>query len=250
MCRRIPVPDRSLQVLPPPSVERIRDAGGPCLAHRLHLRLLLVPVMLLTLSADAQASSAAVEQGFEFSVQNVEITTRGEYGLISYRGAGMDDDQRRTGHPALPVITARFLLPPETKVEQLSVNVTDRVQLEGRYLPLPIQPHEGGFAGPDPEINVSHDHRAGSMLAMAPNPVNPVAWVTFRLAQAEEAALSVLDVQGRVVRVLARGEMPAGQYRIPWDGKTTTGAPASSGVYFLRLDRSAGGEVRRVTLVR
>ena len=35
--------------------------------------------------------------------------------------------------------------------------------------------------------------------------------------------LSVLDVQGREVAVLIRGEQQAGRYQAVWDGRTTRG---------------------------
>ncbi len=81
----------------------------------------------------------------------------GEYDLITYDGAVLDADQSRIGYPALPVLSYHFLLPPETKVDDLTVSVRSREDLLGTYWPIPIQPREGGFEPPDPEIYQSYD---------------------------------------------------------------------------------------------
>ncbi|HEX5031705.1 MAG TPA: PQQ-dependent sugar dehydrogenase [Candidatus Eisenbacteria bacterium] len=54
-----------------------------------------------------------------------------------------------------------------------------------------------------------------------------------------DASVDVFDVKGRKVRTLHRGVMPAGRTPLGWDGRFEGGAPAPSGVYWLRL-RAAG----------
>ncbi len=80
-----------------------------------------------------------------------------------------------------------------------------------------------------------------------PNPFNPNTVVTFTLPQAAEAGLSVYDVAGRKVATLFEGEASAGQHSAAWDGRTDTGTPAATGVYFARL--SAMGQERSIKMV-
>lgn len=87
---------------------------------------------------------------------------------------------------------------------------------------------------------------SGSFVAASPNPMTDATTVSFALGRGGPVALEVLDLRGRRVRTFAA----SGTGRVHWDGRTDTGAPASSGMYFLRA-RSGGETVQgRVTLVR
>lgn len=57
------------------------------------------------------------------------------------------------------------------------------------------------------------------------------------------------DAAGRVVRQLADRVFEASG-TVAWDGRTTAGAPAVSGVYFLRFEREGSVDVRRIVRVR
>jgi len=83
-----------------------------------------------------------------------------------------------------------------------------------------------------------------------PNPFNPQTRIHYALPCAEEARLSIFDVQGREVALLLAGTQPAGEGVVDWDGRDGTGRPAPSGVYFARL--AACGELlsRKITLAR
>ena len=72
-----------------------------------------------------------------------------------------------------------------------------------------------------------------------PNPFNPSTRVMFSLATAGTATVDVLDLQGRVVRTLHQGHLPAGPSSLVWDGRDNQGRPAASGAYLARL-RSSG----------
>lgn len=74
------------------------------------------------------------------------------------------------------------------------------------------------------------------------NPARRTAGIAFELPRAGEVRLEVLDAGGRRVGVLAEGWRAAGRHEASWTGAGTAGAPAPTGVYFLRL--SAGGRVR------
>jgi len=100
-----------------------------------------------------------------------------------------------------------------------------------------------GIEGPDaPDL-------PDAVLRMSnyPNPFNEYTLVGFTVASAEaynRVELDVYDVQGRRLRHLFSGDLPAGNYTIRWDGRLDAGAEAPSGVYFSRLrigDRHAAG---------
>ena len=63
-----------------------------------------------------------------------------------------------------------------------------------------------------------------------PNPFNPTTTLAFRLPLRCQATLKVFDLNGRQVRVVAEGELPAGEHRYEFDA-----AGLASGVYFYVL---------------
>lgn len=88
------------------------------------------------------------------------------------------------------------------------------------------------------------------LSAVRPNPMRSDAAVAFSLPARAHATLIVLDVQGRVVRRLLDGVVPAGEHRVVWDGRTDQGRRAAAGVYFLRGLVGERVESRRVVLSR
>lgn len=82
-----------------------------------------------------------------------------------------------------------------------------------------------------------------------PNPASATAVIPLRLVEKQKVRLTVHDAAGRAVRVLADGELPAGEHRLTWDGLNAGGERAARGVYFLRLDSRAGRREARLVLL-
>jgi flagellar hook assembly protein FlgD len=75
----------------------------------------------------------------------------------------------------------------------------------------------------------------GSALrAPWPNPTQGAISTQFAVARAANLKLSVVDLQGREVRVLASGTYQPGLYQVSWDGRTNHGTMIPSGIYLLR----------------
>jgi immune inhibitor A len=90
----------------------------------------------------------------------------------------------------------------------------------------------------------------GHPLALAaprPSPMRATAEIGFSLPREMAVRLSILDLQGRELAVLATGVLAAGPHGVTWDGGTDRGA-APAGLYFARL--AAGGRVLAQRLVR
>ena len=68
-----------------------------------------------------------------------------------------------------------------------------------------------------------------------PNPFNPETQIAFALPEAARVSLIVYNVMGQHVLTLVDRELPAGEQRFTWDGRTGDGRQAASGVYFYRL---------------
>ena len=79
-----------------------------------------------------------------------------------------------------------------------------------------------------------------ALLTNYPNPFNPETWIPYQLAQPAEVAVSIHTTDGKLIRTLALGQLPAGVYQdkdraVYWDGKNEQGESVASGVYFYTL---------------
>jgi len=91
----------------------------------------------------------------------------------------------------------------------------------------------------------------GRLLVRAyPNPFNPLTTITYSLPVAGPASLQVYDLQGRLVRTLVAGWLPAGECRVSWDGRDQQGAAVAAGTYTLRLESGPQAQVTKVLLLK
>ena len=72
------------------------------------------------------------------------------------------------------------------------------------------------------------------LLPNYPNPFNPETWIPYHLAQGAEAAITIYDTKGALVRQLALGHKDAGYYAdrgraAYWDGRNESGESVASG---------------------
>jgi hypothetical protein len=88
-----------------------------------------------------------------------------------------------------------------------------------------------------------------TLSPVTPNPTRGHARIDYTLPTGGDARVSVLDVQGREVSVLASGLHSAGPHQRTWDG-TAAGARAAPGLYFVRLTLAGETRIQRVAIVR
>jgi FlgD Ig-like domain len=74
-----------------------------------------------------------------------------------------------------------------------------------------------------------------ALTAASPNPSHGLAKLAFTLPLRTSVDLSIFDVSGRRVAVLADGPADAGEHAATWDGRDAAGRSAGAGVYFVRL---------------
>ncbi len=89
-----------------------------------------------------------------------------------------------------------------------------------------------------------------SRVVAEPSICRDATVIRFQLSAPERIRLSVFDQAGRRVRELLEADLPAGEYRVSWDGTDDSGDDVPAGVYLYRLDRDAGAEAGRLVLAR
>jgi hypothetical protein len=119
------------------------------------------------------------------------------------------------------------------------------VDVHGNASPCALlQP--SGTAGV-PRADVSHEL---ALSAPAPNPLRGSCWMRLALPHAAPVSLAIFDQQGRHVRTLLAGALPAGEHPVAWDGRDEGGRPVASALYFVRLETGGRAISRRLVMVR
>ncbi|MDE0399561.1 MAG: T9SS type A sorting domain-containing protein, partial [Candidatus Poribacteria bacterium] len=94
-----------------------------------------------------------------------------------------------------------------------------------------------------------------ALLPNYPNPFNPETWIPYQLAEPADVALTIYDINGRVVRDLDLGHQRAGLYHARsraayWDGRNAVGEPVASGVYFYTLTAGEFTATRKMLILK
>ncbi|MEO0085858.1 MAG: FlgD immunoglobulin-like domain containing protein [candidate division WOR-3 bacterium] len=87
-------------------------------------------------------------------------------------------------------------------------------------------------------------------VSVGPNPVTGPATVTFSLPRAGRAELRVYSSEGRLVRTLVSGAMPAGRNMATWNLTDEAGARVANGTYFYELTAGSVNLRSKVTVLR
>ena len=91
------------------------------------------------------------------------------------------------------------------------------------------------------------------LLANYPNPFNPETWIPYQLSETAEVTVSIYSADGKLVRTLELGQVPAGIYQnrsraAYWNGQNEQGEPVASGVYFYTLKAGEFSATRKMVI--
>ena len=91
------------------------------------------------------------------------------------------------------------------------------------------------------------------LLPNFPNPFNPETWIPYQLAAPADVSISIYSADGKIVRTLALGHLPAGTYQSRsraayWDGKNEFGESVASGIYFYTLTAGDFSATRKMLI--
>jgi PKD repeat protein len=89
-----------------------------------------------------------------------------------------------------------------------------------------------------------------SLDACRPNPFNPRTTISYSLPTPGRVTLAIYDLRGARVATVVDADLPAGEQSAEWAGVGDGGTPMPSGVYFARLETSAGVRTVKVTLAK
>jgi hypothetical protein len=190
-----------------------------------------------------------VQLGDQFQVASVNVRRP------DYFCAPCSKDSAGKNYPIVDEITHLMLYRVDPSWDTTSVRLRDQfgrhavtIRQSGanqEYLVVPTLKTE--------VVAVDPPRPGAATLALrppVPNPTGSGVALDLALPRAAAAELLVFDSQGRRVRTVLRGPLPAGTTRLVWDGRDDAGARVSNGVYFLRVTADGAEATRRVVLRR
>lgn len=83
-----------------------------------------------------------------------------------------------------------------------------------------------------------------------PNPFNPLTHISFFTTQPLNIKVSVFDIRGRRITVIADRQFQVGEHSLEWRGRDSAGRAVPSGEYFFRVERGGHVETRKAMLLR
>ncbi len=106
------------------------------------------------------------------------------------------------------------------------------------------------YSVPTGLINQPNSNKKGFEVEQNfPNPFNPTTTINLLIDKPQSVQLQIYDIQGREIKEIFTGYMAGGKSSFVWDGKTTSGDKAHSGVYFAKLSTRTSSSVIKMILV-
>lgn len=91
---------------------------------------------------------------------------------------------------------------------------------------------------------------AFSLSQNYPNPFNPKTTISYHVAGSSYVTIDMYNIVGQHVITLVNELKPAGSYAITWDGKDSSGAQVTSGIYFCRMKAGNSSQTRKLMLMK
>lgn len=178
----------------------------------------------------------------DLSSYSAQLSNLPDEVYIGFGDAGADANYTVFGPAINTVDDVSFVrLPGETAFSRLwSVRNNDETCCNERVVPVRAHFLVADVVSVDPAVDVAEDI---TLLPNYPNPFASVTEIGFDLASPAPVRLTVFDLLGREVQVLADDVFGAGRHTV-----SVSGAGLSAGMYFYRLE-STDVEVTR-TMVR
>jgi len=112
---------------------------------------------------------------------------------------------------------------------------------------------EMSLASSSPKILVQRMHPASPKIAVEnnhPNPFNSATTINFEISSQELVIIKIYNSLGKLINILANGNMLPGKHTVKWDGRDENGIAVSSGIYFYKLSLGNVSKTFKMTLLQ
>jgi hypothetical protein len=95
--------------------------------------------------------------------------------------------------------------------------------------------------------NISENPDPSAFSRFYPNPFKNGATIEYYLQESCHVKIQILNLNGKVIRVLEDKQKDAGFYNVSWDARNESGATLSAGLYLYRIETNTGiSETKRM----
>ena len=102
---------------------------------------------------------------------------------------------------------------------------------------------------PDAVTNLSATQITPELYQNYPNPFSEGTSIEFKLDRPGKYRVSILDVNGRLIRRLNDDDPLSTIHTLYWDGRDDSGKPVTSGVYFYQLECNGFKDMKRMVKI-
>jgi len=134
-------------------------------------------------------------------------------------------------------------------------NYLDESIAVGTYSYYVIANYYGNLSEPSNTVTIDHTLTGENLimqmnlLSNHPNPFNPSTTIKYSIQNDSKVELSVFNIKGQIIKILANNEFTKGKHSIIWYGKDESGKSVSSGVYYYKLRVNGKTEVANKCLL-
>ena len=192
-----------------------------------------VPVELTSFSANLNKGAVLLNW--------TTATEKNNYGFEIERGTRDANDLSKINW-----IAVGFKKGNGTTVTVNNYSFTDKLISSGVYIYRIKQMDYDGSYAYSKEVNVDYSFPSDFVIYQNyPNPFNPSTNITFSIPLKTNIRLAVMDILGREVCQLYKGELSQGLHSFQFDGSRM-----SSGTYFVRLESGAFNKTIKIQLMK
>lgn len=83
-----------------------------------------------------------------------------------------------------------------------------------------------------------------------PNPFNASTTILFHLGKPSQVRLTIHDLLGREIKILANGKFDKGEHKVIWQGDDEISRPVASGIYLVRMSAGNTSVTRKIVLLK
>ncbi|MFL2989748.1 MAG: M14 family zinc carboxypeptidase [Candidatus Neomarinimicrobiota bacterium] len=83
-----------------------------------------------------------------------------------------------------------------------------------------------------------------------PNPFNPITNINIELEKMSFLKISIIDIEGKEIKVLGNQNYSAGSITLQWDGSNADGHQMPSGIYYYRLKSDVSVTSKKMILIK
>jgi hypothetical protein len=85
------------------------------------------------------------------------------------------------------------------------------------------------------DLQISAVIKNFNLLKSYPNPFNNSTTISYKLPGDGMTEIAIVDLNGKVIKTFPGGNQSSGDHSLTWDGTTSTGEKAPTGIYICRF---------------